>query len=98
MHVICMSENISNDEFWKMTMVEIEHRLRYQRRKKQINNLDLAYNIGCFVMNDKANDTYKSILSDILGKKRSDVAKNDIKRYKMICQRLGLKYPGERVT
>lgn len=80
-----------------MSISEIEDRLYYKRLQDKIETLDHAFYIGCFVMNQKMEDTYKAIKKEILGHDGIEVDKNKFKRFKMISKRLGVEYPGERV-
>jgi len=80
-----------------MAVSEIEDRLRYRRMINRLDKLEQAFYNAKLIMNEKANDIYKDVRSEILGIDNVDKLKTDIRRYKMISERLGIKYPGERV-
>jgi hypothetical protein len=79
-----------------MTLLEIEHLLQRASIKDRLDMLDQAYYNGCMIMNERMIDTYKDIQANILGKSNRDRLKKDIERYRMISERLGLKFPKRR--
>ena len=56
-------------------------------------NLNLAYCNALLIMNENANDNKNILLKNILGEESKDKLIQDIERYKMISERLNLKFP-----
>lgn len=99
MYVICRTRlGITSEQFFEMTLLEIEHMLKEKNRHDKLGRLDQAYYISCLVMQENANNIYENLRYSILGVDSQIRLKNDIKRYKMISERLGLKFPKEWVT
>jgi predicted nucleic acid-binding Zn-ribbon protein len=76
-----------------MSLLEIEHLLNEKRRNDKLNRLEQAYYMACLVNNEKANETYTELRYEILGIDKQLKLKKDIARYKVISERLKLKFP-----
>jgi hypothetical protein len=85
------------NDFYNSTFSEIDMLLSEYNKYSRLDKLDQAYYNSCLIMNEKHNNVYNDIRSNILGVNNVDKLKTDIKRYKMISERFGIKYPGERV-
>jgi hypothetical protein len=77
-----------------MALREIEHLLLEKRRYKKLNMLEQAYYNSCLIMQENYYDIYINLRDGILGIPSITRIKNDIERYKMISERLKLKFPG----
>lgn len=98
LYLMCkLKLKMSLSEFNDTTLSEINQLLSEFTMYSRLDKLDQAYYISCLVMQEKANDIYEDIKNSILGVNNIERLKKDVLRYKMISERLGIKYPGERV-
>jgi predicted nucleic acid-binding Zn-ribbon protein len=77
-----------------MSLLEIQHLLEEKRRFEKLKRLEQAYYNSCLIMNEKNNEAYDELRYAILGVQPVERLKTDIERYRMISERLKLRFPG----
>ena len=94
LYVICVTRlKVTQPVFLSMSILEIEHLLNEHRIKTKLERLEQAFYNACLIFNEKHLDTYNDLRNNILGIEKSRVLKRDIERYRMISERLRLKFP-----
>jgi tRNA A37 N6-isopentenylltransferase MiaA len=91
--------NLSSNEVYEMTVAEISDLLSENDKYKKYMMLEQSVYNSQLILQEKAKDNYDELLKNILGKEvkaTNDRNKllTDVKRYKMISKRIGLKFPG----
>jgi len=85
--------NVTLDQFLDLTMSEVIDLLSEKAKHNSCILLDQALYVTLLFGSDKLENKYKEILDSISGvNKKAELEKN-YKRYKMISERLGLKFP-----
>lgn len=84
---------ISYNDFLDMTIKECLLLIKEKNIYDNMLIFNLAYSNSLLIMNENANDNKKILLKDITGEETQDNFIKDIERYKMISERLKLKFP-----